>query len=87
MSAMVFPLLKRIIKFMMGNLLWVIRILERWLEMFDEKEVPLWDCPIPSEKGKGQSEEAKEQGKGTNPGQTPAPSKITYICPLCDDEM
>ena len=65
----------------------MIRILERWLEMFDEKEVPLWECPIPSEKGKGQSEEAKEQEKGTNPEQTPAPSKITYICPLCDDEM
>ena len=53
--------MKRIMKFMAGNLLWVIRILERWLEMLDEKEVPTWECPIPSGKGKGQSEEAKEQ--------------------------
>ena len=42
MSAMVFPLMKRIMKSMVGNLLWMTRMLERWLEMLDEKEVPLW---------------------------------------------
>lgn len=87
MSAMVFPLMKRIMKSMVGNLLWIIRRIERWLEMLDEKEVPSRECSIPNEQEKEQLEETKEEGQRIDAEKRPEPSQITYICPLCDYEM
>ena len=87
MSAMVFPLMKRIMKSMVGNLLWIIRGIERWLEMIDEKEAPSRECSIPNEQDKEQLEETKEEGQRIDAEKRTGPSQITYICPLCDHDM
>ena len=53
MAAMVWPLMGRIIKSTMGCLLWTIRIVERWLERFDDKTVPLKEDQLPNENRQG----------------------------------
>ena len=60
MAAMVWPLMGRIFKSIMGGLLWIIRILERWLERFDDKTAPwyiietsLKEDQIPNENRQG----------------------------------
>ena len=63
MSIRVFSMIKRVMKFMVRNLLWGIRIMERWLETIDGKDTTYRTYPIPSGKGKGQAEETKEKAK------------------------
>jgi hypothetical protein len=87
MSAMVFPLMKRIMKSMVGNLLWVIRGIERWLERIEDKDGPSRECSIPNEQEIEQLEETKEEGQRIDAEKRTEPSQITYICPLFDHDM
>ena len=52
MAAMVWPLMCRIFRMTMKLLLWVVRILERWLKRFDDKTVSFKEDPylVPIEK-------------------------------------
>ena len=52
MAAMVWPLMCRIFRMTMKLLLWIVRILERWLKRFDDKTVSFKEDPylVPIEK-------------------------------------
>lgn len=102
MAAMVWPLMGRIIKSTVGRLLWIIRILERWLERFDDKTVPLKEDQLPNENRQGQVNIPGEPENHQNATQIqlprepennpnvipiPDPSRIIYSCALCNSQM
>ena len=65
MSAMVFHLMKRIMKFTARNMLWMTRVIESWLETFDEQDIPNLERPMVNGEEREQVEEANDQGRKT----------------------
>ena len=102
MAAMVWPLMCRIFRMTMKLLLWIVRILERWLKRFDDKTVSFKEDPylVPIEKviepvnlpDENRIQEnvtrisIPREPVNTNT-QTPDPARVVYNCPLCDCPM
>ena len=102
MAAMVWPLMCRILRMTMKSLLWLVRILERWLKRFEEKAVPFKEDPYLVQIEKviepvNLPDENRIQDKVTHisiprePANTdvqiPDPARVVYNCPLCDCTM